>query len=154
DDGAKQRVRAASFADHFTQARLFWISQTRPEQDHIVNGFAFELAKVETVAIRRRMLGQLENVHRDLALQVASALGMEGEADSIAPARPPGHHGEASPALSLVAKAPETIAGRKIGLLLSDGADDELVASIRERVAAEGARVVVVAPKVAGVTSK
>ncbi|MBY0273816.1 catalase [Candidatus Binatia bacterium] len=153
DDGVKLRARPESFADHYTQARLFWLSMTKPEQDHIVNGFAFELAKVETVAIRRRMLGQLENVHRGLAGQVAEALGMEGQAERIAPAVPATEDVQPSPALSLIAKAPKSIAGRKIGVLVTDGADDRLLDALRKRVTAEGARVVVVAPKVGGVTS-
>ena len=64
EDGVKLRARPESFADHFTQARLFWLSLAKPEQDHVVNGFAFELGKVETVAIRKRMLGHLMIIER------------------------------------------------------------------------------------------
>jgi len=154
EDNPKQRVRSDSFADHYTQARLFWISMSKPEQDHIVSAFAFELAKVDTIAIRRRMLGQLENVHDELAERVASALGMEGEAEAIAPAREPDVDVEPSPALSLVGKAPKSIAGRTIGVLVTDGVDDKLIASLRARATAEGARIMIVAPKVGGVTTR
>ena len=153
DCGPKLRARPESFADHFTQARLFWLSMTKPEQDHIVNGFAFELAKVETVAVRRRMLGQLENVHASLAEQVAAALGMAGQAERIPPAVDAADAPRPSPALSLIAKAPQSIVGRKIGVLVTDGADDRLLDALRKRITAEGARVVLVAPKVGGVTT-
>ena len=153
DCGAKLRARPESFADHFTQARLFWLSMTKPEQDHIVNGFAFELAKVETLAVRRRMLGQLENVHADLAGQVAAALGMEGQAERIPPAIEAVSDVQPSAALSLIEKAPQSIRGRKIGVLVTDGADDRLLDALRKRVTAEGARMVLVAPKVGGVTT-
>jgi len=153
-DGVKARRRPESFADHYTQARLFWISQTPPEQDHVVNGFAFELAKVETVAIRRRMLGHLEHVDEELAERVADALGMRGEAEPVVPAREPDLQVEPSPALSLVAKAPATIAGRKIGVLVTDGVDDALLKGVEKALAAGGARMLVVAPKVGGVTTR
>ncbi len=99
EQGQKLRIRPESFADHFTQARLFWESMTEPEQRHIVGGFAFELGKCEFLTIRRRMLGQLENVSSEFAARVAEKLGMEGQADSIQPAAPV-RDVEPSPALS------------------------------------------------------
>jgi catalase len=50
-------VRPESFADHYSQARLFFRSMSEPEKRHIVSAFAFELGKVEMMAIRTRMLG-------------------------------------------------------------------------------------------------
>lgn len=154
EEGVKERRRPESFADHYTQARLFWISQTPPEQDHVVNGFAFELAKVETVAIRRRMLGHLEHVDAELAERVADALGMSGEAEPVVPAREPDLDVEPSPPLSLIGKAPRTIAGRKVGVLVTDGVDDALLKSVEQTLAKEGARMLVVAPKVGGVQTR
>ena len=74
-EGDKLRVRAASFADHFSQARQFFYSQTEPEQNHIVSAFIFELSKVETKAVRERMVGQLANVDPKIAKRVADWLG-------------------------------------------------------------------------------
>src|SRR5262249_806518 len=65
-ESPKLRQRPESFADHYSQARQFWLSMTKPEQRHIVSAFAFELAKVETMAIRTRVLGRLKLVHADL----------------------------------------------------------------------------------------
>jgi catalase len=73
-DGQKLRVRAESFADHFSQAHLFFYSQTETEQNHIISAFIFELSKVETRAVRERMLGQLANVDPKIAQRVAEGL--------------------------------------------------------------------------------
>ena len=71
---------------------------TPPEQRHIVGGFAFELGKCKSVAVRRRMLGRLVNVDTDLADQVAAALGMTGQAEEISPAIPAKTNVKPSPA--------------------------------------------------------
>jgi catalase len=154
ESGEKLRIRSESFADHYTQARLFWISMSEPEQQHIVSGFAFELGKVDTEAIRKRMLGHLEQVDGGLAAQVAEALGMEGEAERITGAIPARKDLEPSPALSLLAKAPKKVEGRKIGVLVTDGVEARLLAALRERAQAEGARLAIVAPRIAGVTAR
>ena len=67
EQGPARRLRAASFADHYSQARQFFISQTEVEREHIVAAFGFELAKVEDPKIRTRVLANLANVHDDLA---------------------------------------------------------------------------------------
>ena len=86
--GSAVRLRAESFADHFTQARLFFMSQTEPEQNHIVSALIFELGKVETVAIRERMVSQLVNVDASLAERVATGLGL-ANVPAAAPAAMP-----------------------------------------------------------------
>ena len=78
ESGDKQRIRPESFADHYSQARQFFRSMSEPEQRHIVSAFAFELGKVETVAIRKRMLGHLMIIERTLGAAVEEALGMVG----------------------------------------------------------------------------
>jgi len=151
--GQKLRIRAESFADHYTQALLFWKSMTEPEQRHIVGGFAFELGKVETVAIRERMLGQLMNVDAELSDLVADALGMAGQAEKIKPAAKVNADVKPSAALSQLEKAPLSIAGRKIGLLLTDGASDKLISALQRQAKSEGATVEIVAPKAGGVVT-
>ncbi len=147
----KIRKRSETFADHYSQARMFFRSMTPPEQMHIVSAFAFELAKVETKAIRTRMLGHLALIDDDLHAQVEDALGMKGQADAITPAVAP-RDLTPSPALSILAKAPSTLKGRKIGVLLTDGFDAALLAALRASAKAEKAVLFVVAPKVGGVT--
>src|SRR4029077_7799222 len=75
-DAEKARARGEKFFDHFSQATLFWNSQSAPEQDHIVQAFRFELGKLDILAIRERMLGMLAEVDRSLAGRVAQGLGM------------------------------------------------------------------------------
>ncbi len=145
--GLKVRQRSETFADHYSQARMFWRSMTPPEQRHIAGAFTFELAKVETLAIRTRMLGHLNLIEPELGGRVAEALGMEGQADSITPARPP-RDLPPSPALSILAKAPATLQGRKVGALIADGFDAGLIAQLRAAVTKEGAMFELVAPKI------
>jgi catalase len=150
DVGEKTRQRSETFSDHYSQARLFYRSMTEPEQQHIVNAFTFELGKVETVAVRRRMLGHIDNVDRDLGKKVAKALGMEGQAEKIKPAVAPIDM-DPSPALSMLAKAQPTLAGRKVGVLVSDGCDGGLVDKFRKAIVKEGAVAEVIAPRIGGV---
>src|SRR5687768_9975893 len=75
-DSQKIRARSASFFDHFSQATLFFNSQTEPEKGHIIRALRFELGKVETISIRERMLGLLAQVDKNLAQQVAEGLGL------------------------------------------------------------------------------
>ncbi len=152
-DATKQRKRSETFADHYSQARMFFRSMTRPEQTHIVSAFAFELAKVETKRIRLRMLGHLANIETSLHDQVAAALGMPEKADAITPPVAP-RALKPSPALSMVGKAPATLAGRKIGVLITDGFDAALLAKLRRSAKTEKAALAVIALKVGGATDR
>jgi len=146
---AKVRRRSPTFADHYSQARQFYRSMTEPEQRHIVSAFTFELAKVETIAIRTRMLGHLDIVDAELGKRVADGLGMPGRADAITPARRPIDL-EPSPSLSILAKHEPTLEGRKVGALIGDGFDGALVERLRAAVVKAGAVLELVAPKVDG----
>lgn len=148
-DGQKLRMRPESFADHYSQARMFFRSMTEPEQRHIVSAFAFELSKVESKPIRLRMLGQLANIDATLHDGVAAALGMKEQEDVI----PPGVAARdlpTSPALSIIGKAPKTLQGRKIGVLIGEGFDAARLAELRQMAKDEKATLVVVAPNVGG----
>jgi catalase len=146
---AKVRERSETFADHYSQARQFWHSMTEPEQRHIVNAFTFELAKVDTLAIRTRMLGHLDIIEPELGLRVADGLGMPGQAQTLTPARKPIDQ-PPSPPLSIIAKHEPTLQGRKVGVLVGDGFDRGLVERLRAAITAEGAMFEVVAPKIGG----
>ena len=74
--GSKVRERSKSFFDHFSQAALFWRSQSEPEQEHLVQALQFELGKVENLPIRERMVGMLSQIDKGLAGRVAEGLGM------------------------------------------------------------------------------
>jgi catalase len=124
-----------------------------PEQRHIQNAFAFELSKVETPVIRSRMLGHLALVEETLAGAVETAIGMEGERAEITPYRTPVDLDQ-SPALSLVGKAKPTLEGRKIGALVTDGADGDRLDALRDALEKHGAELAIVAPKIGGVRPK
>ncbi len=151
-EGEKGRVRSESFSDHYSQARMFFESMTTPEQTHIVSAFAFELAKVAVPAIRTRMLGHLAIISRDLCTQVENALGMPGTADKIKP-RSEVKTLKPSPTLSLIKKAPQTLEGRKVALLVTDNCKGALISKLRKQIAKEGAASCLVAPKIGGVTT-
>jgi len=147
--GEKVRKRSETFADHYSQARLFFRSQTEPERRHIISAFAFELAKVQTKAIRTRMLGHLANVDATLHAGVAAALGMKDASEETKPAVAP-RDLPLSPALSILGKMPKTLAGRKIGVLVADGFDAARLAELRASAKREKATVAVIAPKIGG----
>jgi catalase len=150
-DGPKLRVRSETFADHYSQARMHYRSLAESEQRHIASAFAFELGKVETMAIRTRMLGHLMLTDLDLGTTVETALGMEGKADKITPARQP-IDVDPSPALSMIKKAPNTLQGRRVGVLVSDGVPAALLKGLVTAIEEEGAKTAIIAPKIGGVT--
>lgn len=150
-DATKQRQRAESFSDHYSQARMFFRSMTEPGQQHIISAFAFEHAHVETKAIRLRMLGHLPTIDATLHEQVAAALGMKDKADDIKPAIVPRELAP-SPALSIIGKAPLILQGRKIGVLITDGFDASILATLMRSAKAEKATLAIIAPKVGGAT--
>jgi catalase len=147
--GDKVRQRSPTFADHYSQARMFWRSMTPPEQRHIVGAFTFELSKVETIAIRTRMLGHLKHIEPELHDRVATAMGMQGMADEIRVAVAP-RDLPPSPSLSMLAKAPATLQDRKVAILIGDGFDRELVAELTAALEKEHAMVELVAARIGG----
>ena len=131
------RVRSATFADHYSQARQFYISQTPVEQDHIVKAYTFELSKCEIPQVRSRMLAHLLNVHEDLATGVADGLGMPLP-EPATPAMAPRTDLPPSDALSILKNGPDSFAGRKIGVLVTDGTDAAVLKAVRTAVDRRG----------------
>jgi catalase len=149
--GDKRRIRSETFADHYSQARQFYLSQTPVEQGHIAAAFTFELSKVETAAIRARMVSHLMNVDEVLAKKVADGLRLGEMPKPAKPARPVVTSLKPSPALSILGNAPGTFKGRKLGVLVSDGVDAALLRAVQAACKQEGALVKLVAPMVGGV---
>ena len=150
ESGPKRRVRPAKFADHYSQARQFFLSQTPVEQEHIVNAFVFELSKVETPAIRTRMVANLRNVDQELAASIAGGLGL-AEVPPASPAAAELVDLPTSEALSIVGNGPADFAGRKVGAVVTDGTDAELLAELRQALTDEGTLLELVAPRIGGV---
>lgn len=151
ETGEKRRLRAESFADHYSQARQFFISQTPGEQSHIVAALTFELSKVKLPAIRERVVSHLLNIDETLATNVAAKLGlpkMPKPADAAVETR---KDLEPSAALSIVENGPDRFEGRKLGILVTDGSDARLLAALKQAVVKAGATWEIIAPKVTGV---
>ena len=151
--GDKLRIRSESFADHYSQARQFYLSQTTIEQGHIADAFTFELSKVETPAIRLRMVANLFNVDEALAQKVAEGLGLRKVPAASKPAKPPITDLKPSQALSIAENGPANFMGRKVGALITEGVDQALLDGLAEALEAEGAMLEIIAPTVGGVTS-
>jgi catalase len=151
EGGTKLRQRSESFADHYSQARQFYISQTKVEQNHIASALVFELSKVEEPAIRERMVSHLPNIDKSLAEKVMAGLGLKGKIKPATPAVEVRAGLEKSKALSIVLNGPKSFAGRKVGVLVTDGVDAALIAGLRTALEAEGAMLEIVAPTVGGV---
>ena len=151
-EGEKVRLRAESFADHYSQARLFFRSQTEIEQAHLASAIVFELSKVSLAHVRERVLANLQNVDETLAQRVADGLNL-----SLPKASDPGVAPidlEASPALRIVGKYPDTLKGRKVAILVADGSDGAVVDAVKASVEGDGGSVFIVAPKIGGARLK
>jgi catalase len=143
----KVRGKPELFADHYSQARLFWISQTPSEQTHIINAFRFELTRVQTPAIRVRLLSLLANVDQTLVEGVAEGLGLEVPAPMPLAIDLPQPTYAPSPALSLLARPGAVgIKTRKVAILAAHGVEAESLKAIYADLLADGAVPRVVAP--------
>ena len=161
-DASKVRGRSESFFDHFSQATLFYNSQSEPEKNHIVRALRFELGKVETPAIRERMVFLLSQVDKSLASRVAEGLGIsvpikldaplnqsipaDANVRQYQPKRTSEEIGT-SPALSMANTVKDRIQTRKIAALVADGFDDAALAAMKKALTSAGAQVKVIAPR-------
>lgn len=162
--GSKVRERSKSFVDHYSQAKLFYNSQSTPEKMHLQNALIFELSKVTIPEIRERMVGQLAFIDMFLAWRVAEKLGLEVKkldwpnqslpADSNiielqSEEREP--HTKISEALSMQNTVKNTIESRKIGFIMGNGADTEAITTLKNKLEEAGAVVEIIAPSLAPV---
>ncbi len=164
-DARKIRERSRSFMDHFSQATLFFNSQSAPEQNHIISALRFELGKVETPAIRERMLFLLSQVDKTLANKVAAGLGAKVPAKldrpmnmsipaDVDPKKVQPKRGaqaiEASPTLSIIDNPNfpnDNIKTRKVAFLIADGFDETSVSEMKQALMTAGAAAMTVAPR-------
>jgi catalase len=149
ETGEKGRIRPDAFADHYSQARQFYLSQTAYEQAHIASALVFELSKVEHVHIREALVGHLRHIEEDLARRVAAGLAL----DKMPPApvaAVPVKKMMPSPALQIIGKMKDTLKGRAVGILIADGSDGAVIEKIKKTATDAGAAVKIVAPKVGG----
>ena len=160
-EGQKVRDRSESFLDHFSQAALFYNSQSDVEKEHIAAALQFELAKCEDPAIRERMVGVLQQVDEDLAKAVAQELGIqtpvkvEDPLNRLLPADKPAKDyqptkrkkQDPSPALSLVKNWKPGIRTRRVAILVADGFEAKEVNEMVAALSKEGAHAKIVSPR-------
>jgi catalase len=153
----KVRAKPEKFADHYTQATLFYASQTPVEQAHIAAAFRFELSKVTVPAIRERMVASLRNASEDLARKVADGLGMDPMPAAMPRAlpRPPKAEVSKSPLLSLTARPGDgSLKGRKVAILVAPGMEGESIAQLQAALLAQGAVGKLVGPRIGPLKTK
>ncbi|MFD3547481.1 catalase [Streptomyces sp. NPDC058655] len=138
--GRKVREAPASYGDHFSQPRMFWLSMTPVEREHIIAAYTFELAKCYEQAVKERTLAVLANIDPELCAQVAAGLGLPAPAatEPLVDARP-------SPALSQIGRT-WPLDGRVIGIVTGQALDLAGVREAREAVLDAGMVPLVVAP--------
>ncbi len=166
-DAKKIRARSESFRDHFSQATLFFNSQSEYEQNHIIDALSFELGKVESEEIRTRMLGLLSQISSKLVSKIADNLGMEVPAKPESPMNfshgadaDPAHTEsvkgkssiEKSEALSMAKILNPTIKTRQIAILAANGFDGDALSAMKNALNAQGAMVKIIAPKLGKIT--
>lgn len=146
--GSKLRRRSPSFADYYSQPRLFWLSQTPVEQNHIIGAFSFELGKVARPYIRERIVDLLTRIDAKLAASVASNLGIKLTDEQIARNLPKKLYGlEKDPSLSLYADAAKSVKSRRVALLATDGVSGKDVQAIYKALQAAGIHPQLFAPR-------
>ena len=155
-EGAKVRQRSESFADHFSQATMFWNSMADWEKKHIAQAFAFELNQVDNEEVRAHVMNELlVNVASELAQVVSAQTGIPiapmGTPRAPTPSAPdpsgplrPAAKDTASPALSLDKPAPG-IKGRKIALLAGEEVEADQLAQVKKALLAAGCVVELIA---------
>jgi catalase len=151
EEQGKVRAKPEKFADHYTQATLFFESQTPVEQDHIANAFRFELSKLTVPAIRERTVALLRNVSEALASKVAKGLGMRTLPDPLPLATSEVATPEVlkSPALSLLHRPGNgALAGRKVAILVAPGVEDSFVTEVQGALFEQGVVARLVGPRI------
>ncbi len=152
DPSQKLRIRAELFADHYSQARLFYRSQTESEQAHIASALVFELSKVQLDHVRARVVSRLRNIDEDLAKRVADGLAIDLPEKAKAAKAPVDMN--PSDALSIQKHAKDMLKGRKVGILFADGSDKASIDTLKGEIEKAGGTAFLVAPKVGGIKVK
>lgn len=146
---ARGRTRPESFADHYSQARMFYRSQSTIEQAHTVQALVHQLSCVGSPHVRDAVVAHLQLVDQGLATQVAEGLGLPGLPEPPVPAVPV-QDLALSPALRTIDRMLPTLQGRCVAILVADGSNGVAVANLRKALDKAGAAVKVLAPRVSG----
>jgi catalase len=147
-EGHKIRERSESFKDHFRQAALFWNSQSDAEKQHLIKAFHFELGKVESKAVRQRMIDLLSNVDDNLAANAAKGIGIP------APAKKGGAGITRSlSSLSMAGTVKDTIKSRQVAILVAEGYNYEQLMQVMDALKNKGAHCKIVSASLGAIKS-
>ncbi len=153
-EGQKIRERSASFGDHFSQASLFWQSQSDPEKEHIVQALQFELSLVESKAVRTAVVALLAKIAPELGAHVAAAVGVPAPAAPAGGAKLVAVNGvTTAPELSMMNTIKDTIKTRRVAVLAADGVDGAAVQAMKAALTAAGAEVKIVSQFLGTITA-
>lgn len=133
-EGQKVRERSESFKDHFSQATLFWNSLSPAEKQHLIDAAAFEWGKVESKEIQKRLVEMFTKVDHTFATEAAKKIGMDPP-----PPNPTPNHGRTSPAVSQENTASDSIRGRKVAVVMTDGFDQSSYEAVTKALTQRGA---------------
>ncbi len=168
-DSKKIRTRSKSFMDHFSQARLFYNSQTKTEQQHIINALQFELSKVERPYIRENTVNQLTNIDLKMAQEVASVLGIRVPDKQVSPvneSKPADADGahytsvvrdpttKSDDALSIIKNVKNASKSRKIAFISIGNHSSEKLSSISNQLEKAGSKLMVVSSQLGTLKSQ
>lgn len=147
-EGKKNPAANPLWDDHYSQASLFWRSQSLWEQDHLVSAFCFELAKVSVPEIRQRIVSHLTQVDDALAMRVADGLGMtvpmaqaKKEASSVTVNQ------FFEPSFSMANTRKDLIVGRCIAVLIANGFERERFTAVSTALLAGGASLKIISSR-------
>jgi catalase len=147
-DGRKNPASNSLWDDHYTQASLFWRSQSAWEKDHIVAAFCFELGRVSVPEIRERVVGHLSHVDGVLASRIAEGLGM------TVPAAPANEAMVATattlsvePSFSLAQARKDLIVGRCVAVLVSNGFERDRFTGVCNALLSGGASIKIISSR-------
>ncbi|MGP4063682.1 catalase [Oceanobacillus sp. M65] len=139
-EGRKVKARSNSFKDHFSQATLFWNSMSKPEKEHIIEAFCFELGKVQSKDVQQQVVDMFANVNLDMAREIAENIGVQEPKEGGSEVT------KVSPALSQE-NSTKSVATRKIAVLLDEGYNGEVVNNIMQQLKKQGMEPEIIASK-------
>ncbi len=149
EQGDKLRIRPESFADHYSQAAMFFNSLTQNEQAHLASAMVFELSKVTLAHVAPKVVANMRNVSESLAARVAKGIGISLPAKS--PAAAPVQQLKPSPKLSIQKNMADTLKGRCVGILIAEGSDASVIKQLQKDIKKAGGSWKMIAPKLKGI---
>jgi len=112
-----------SFADYYSQARIFWNSLSAPEKQDLVESFSFHIGSVKDKGIRQKNVELWGNVDTEMATMIAENIGVDA---------PKTKHVDVDTSYASLSQlnSPHSAMTMKVGVLLGDGFDGKEVNAV------------------------